>query len=79
MVLHVQNQAPVKREDPRPAEEAVFACHPMARAGSYNAAPVTGISCSLIEELPTMALPIPEMMTGPAWEGFDQEFSDYLV
>lgn len=61
------------------AEEAVFTAPPMIKAGSYNAAPVTGISCSLIDELPTMALPMPEMMTGPACEGFDPEFSDYLV
>lgn len=57
-----------KPADQKPAEEAFV-----------TAAPVTGISCSLIDELPTMALPMPEMMTGLAWEGFDQEFSDYLM
>lgn len=31
-------------------------------AGAYRAAPVTGISCELIEELPTMALPFSEGM-----------------
>ncbi len=56
------------------AEEAVFTARPLARAGSYNAAPVTGIRCSLIDELPTMALPMPEMMPGSALEG-----SDYLM
>ncbi len=67
----------------KPAVEAVdqksagFNATSMVRAGS--AAPGTGISCSLIEELPTMALPMTEMMTGPGWEGFDQEFSDYLM
>lgn len=35
----------------------------MTRANSFCTAPVTGISCALIEELPTMALPIPDIMT----------------
>lgn len=58
------------------AAKAPFNAGTMVRAGSYNAAPGTGISCALIDELPTMALPMTEMMTGPGWEGFDQEFSD---
>lgn len=37
----------------------------MTRANSFCTAPVTGISCALIEELPTMALPIPDIMTLP--------------
>ncbi|KAL0031447.1 hypothetical protein WJX77_000984 [Trebouxia sp. C0004] len=37
----------------------------MTRAYSFCTAPVTGISCELIEELPTMALPIPDTMTLP--------------
>lgn len=78
--MSVQSQPlPVNREDLKPVDEAVFTSHSMAMVGSHNAAPVTGISSSLIDELPTMALPISEMMTGPAWQGFDQEFSDYLV
>ena len=35
----------------------------MTRVNSFCTAPVTGISCALIEELPTMALPIPDIMT----------------
>ena len=79
MLLPVQGQALVKQKGQRPAEDAVCTSHPVPRAGSSNAAPVTGISCSLIDELPTMALPMPDTMTGPAWDGFDQEFLDSLV
>ena len=35
----------------------------MTEANNYSTAPVTGISCALIEELPTMALPISDTMT----------------
>jgi len=37
----------------------------MTRADSFCTASVTGISCALIEELPTMALPIPDIMAFP--------------
>ena len=59
--------------------EAVHKIEPLVRAPSYNTAPITGISCSLIDELPTMALPMPEMMLGPAAEGFHQDCPDFLI
>ena len=37
----------------------------MTRANSFCTAPVTGISCAFIEELPAMVLPIPDIMTLP--------------
>lgn len=51
---------------------------PMGGASSYSTAPVTGISCDLIDELPTMALPMPEMMLGGLFDGLDQESCDFL-
>ena len=51
---------------------------PVCGASTYSTAPVTGISCDLIDVLPTMALPMPKMMLGGLFDGYDQESCDFL-
>ena len=52
---------------------------PMNRADNISAAPITGISCSLIDELPTMALPMADMLMDHMLEGLDQECPDFVL
>ncbi len=49
----------------------------MNRMSIYNAAPVTGISCALIEVLPTMALPMPDMMAAPMV--YSEDFTSFML
>ncbi|KAL3161584.1 hypothetical protein ABBQ32_010445 [Trebouxia sp. C0010 RCD-2024] len=63
----------------QPLAEVVGDVKLVHRAGSHNVAPITGISCSLIDELPTMAFPLHDMGSCPSLEPFDQDFPDYLI
>lgn len=72
--------AAMENSSSKPVEEAVCKGDTMLGAGSYNIVPVTGISCSLIDELPTMALPMPEMMLLPSLDiDIDLESFDVLM
>ena len=65
----VQAKTQVSSKPPQPAADNQLALkvddYIMTKVNSFCTAPVTGISCALIEELPTMALPIPDIMTLP--------------
>ena len=75
VLLQAQKAAPVvPKPEQRAADVTAPQFDPMHRTSSFPTAPVTGISRSLIDELPTMALPMPEMLS----ESFDQDFPDYL-